>query len=155
MQGSSRNFHSYPAIRLPENPALATKLKSVAIKSIYQFNWKDTGYMVQVTINRRWNTIRDMNRSPPQEADFDIMIHADVWDQDDCGQDEWGQDEWGQDDPVQEAWGTGGKSGEGDLEGHLGDDKAGAEMGGKLGKARGLLKTIQDIRGFFESLDEI
>jgi hypothetical protein len=140
MQGSSQNFHSYPALRLPENPSLATKFKSIAIKSIYQFNWMNTGYMVQVTINRRWDTIRDMNRKPPSETDFDVMICA---------------DNWKQDVHAQKVGETVSKGLGNDLGGLLRDDRAGAPVGGELSRARELMKTIQDIRGFFEGLYRI
>ncbi|KAJ8119518.1 hypothetical protein ONZ43_g3544 [Nemania bipapillata] len=82
LQGSRDDFRSYPEVRLPENHTLATKLKSTAVKSIYRFHWKDTGYVIQFAVNRRWKTIRDMNRQAPTGTDFDVTVYAQNWDED-------------------------------------------------------------------------
>ncbi|KAI0489589.1 hypothetical protein F4859DRAFT_509176 [Xylaria cf. heliscus] len=132
MQGSPNDFQCYPAVRLPENYALVNKLKSVAIKSIYRFSWKRTGYVVQFTINRRWQTIRDMNRQAVTETDFDITIYGDNWDQD-------SRVEAGE--TVGKIWGA-------DLQGLLRE-----EVGDGPGRVQGLVKTILDIRDFFNGPD--
>ncbi|KAI8947128.1 hypothetical protein F4801DRAFT_592845 [Xylaria longipes] len=129
MQGSPSDFQCYPAVRLPENYALANKLKSVATKSIYRFSWKRTGYVVQFTVNRRWKSIREMNSQAPMETDFDLTIYADNWDQDSRVQ---------AGETVGKIWGA-------DLQGLLRD-----EAGDRLSRVQGLIKTILDIRDFFD-----
>ncbi|KAI0862040.1 hypothetical protein F4860DRAFT_513465 [Xylaria cubensis] len=128
MQGSSNDFRCYPIIRLESN-SLANKLKPVAIKSIYRFGWKRTGYVLQFTINRRWQCIREMKNQAPTETDFDVTIYADNWDQD-------SQVQAGE--TVGKIWGA-------DLQGLLRD-----EVGDGLSRVQGLIKTILDIRDFLE-----
>ncbi|KAJ2987684.1 hypothetical protein NUW58_g4369 [Xylaria curta] len=131
LQGSPSDLHSYPAVRLPENFALATKLKSVATKSVYRFSWKGSGYIVQFTINRRWSSIHDMHRQPPTETDFDLTIYADNWDEDSrvrAGE------------TVRKIWGS-------DLGGLLRDEDA---TGCALSRVQGLINTMLDIRDFFD-----
>ncbi|KAI0404954.1 hypothetical protein F4802DRAFT_615149 [Xylaria palmicola] len=133
LQGSCNDFQCYPRIRLPVGPPLATKLKSLTTKSIYRFGWGTTGYIVQFTINRRWPSIAAMNSSAPTETDFDITIYAENWDQDSrvhAGE------------TVGKIWG-------GDLQGLL-RDEAGDATGSALSRVQGLVKTILDIRDFFE-----
>ncbi|KAI0548631.1 hypothetical protein F4679DRAFT_316880 [Xylaria curta] len=134
MQGSCNDFRCYPIIRLPEHIALANKLKPVVTKSIYRFGWKRTGYVVQFTINRRWQSIREMKQTP-METDFDVTIYADNWDQDSRVQ---------AGETVGKIWGS-------DLQGLLQD-----EVGDGLSRVQGLIKTILDIRDFFDgsSLEE-
>ncbi|KAI1755058.1 hypothetical protein F4782DRAFT_552207 [Xylaria castorea] len=129
MQGSSNDFQCYPLVRLPEIYTLANKLKSVATKSIYRFSWKRTGYVVQFTINRRWQSIREMNSQSPMETDFDVTVYADNWDQDSRVQ---------AGETVGKIWGA-------DLQGLLRD-----EVGDGLSRVQGLIKTILDIRDFFD-----
>ncbi|TRX98194.1 hypothetical protein FHL15_000839 [Xylaria flabelliformis] len=129
MQGSSINFRCYPTIRLPKSNALANKLKPVATKSIYRFGWRRTGYVLQFTINRRWQCIREMENQAPMETDFDVTIYADNWDQD-------SQVQAGE--TVGKIWGA-------DLQGLLQD-----EVGDGLSRVQGLIKTILDIRDFLE-----
>ncbi|KAI0450157.1 hypothetical protein F5B21DRAFT_508503 [Xylaria acuta] len=129
MQGTSNDFQCYPAVRLPEAHALSNKLKPVVTKSIYRFGWKRTGYIVQFTINRRWQSIRDMNRQAPMETDFDVTIYADNWDQDSRVQ---------AGETVGKIWGA-------DLQGLLRD-----EVGDGQSRVQGLVKTILDIRDFFD-----
>ncbi|KAI3341735.1 hypothetical protein F4824DRAFT_495582 [Ustulina deusta] len=138
LQGSRDDFHSYPAIRLPENSPIATKLKSVTIKSIYRFSWKGSGYIVQFTINRCWESIREMNTKAPMNTDFDVTIYADGWDQDSRVQ---------AGETVGKIWGD-------DLQGLL-RDEAGDATGCALSRVRGLIETILDIRDFLESASPV
>ncbi|KAI1133507.1 hypothetical protein F5Y10DRAFT_259829 [Nemania abortiva] len=134
LRGSRDDFRCYPVVRLPQSHTLADKFKSVAIKSIYRFSWKRTGYVVQFTINRRWKSIREMNRNGPADTDFDVAIYADNWDQDSRVQ---------PGETVAKIWGE-------DLRGLLRDED-GDTTGCALSRVKGLVKTILDIRDFFES----
>ncbi|GAW18730.1 hypothetical protein ANO14919_082120 [Xylariales sp. No.14919] len=137
-KGSWYDPHSYPAVHFPENYPLAKKLKGVTVKSIYGYSWKRTGYVVRFAINRRWQNIRDMNRKPPMDTDFDVTIYGDNWDQDSrvrAGE------------TVGKIWGD-------DLQGLL-RDEAGDATGSALSRVQGLVKTIQDIRDFFEGASRI
>jgi hypothetical protein len=134
LRGPRNDFRCYPEVRLPENHTLATKLRSVVLKSMYRFSWKGTGYVVQFTINRRWQSIREMNRQAPMDTDFDVTIYAQNWDEDSRVK------------PGE----TVGKIWEKDLRGLLCDEGSNA-TGCALDRVRGLIKTILDIRDFFES----
>ncbi|KAI0531811.1 hypothetical protein GGR58DRAFT_508092 [Xylaria digitata] len=138
LNGPCNEFRAYPAVRLPEKYSVAEKFKSVAIKSIYRYSWKGTGYVVQFTINRRWQSIRDMNRMAPMGTDFDVTIYGDNWDQDSRVQ---------AGETVGKIWGD-------DLRGLLPND-ATEEAGSALSRVEGLLGTILDIRDFFQSASRI
>ncbi|KAJ8127659.1 hypothetical protein O1611_g5978 [Lasiodiplodia mahajangana] len=133
LQGSRDDFRCYPVVHLPENHAHTNKFKSVALKSIYRFSWKRTGYVVQFTVNRRWESIRQMNRKAQPDTDFDIVIYADNWDQDSRTQ---------PGGTVSKIWGE-------DLRGLLRDEDGDA-TGSALSRVQGLIKRILEIRDFFE-----
>ncbi|GAP90328.2 hypothetical protein SAMD00023353_4600800 [Rosellinia necatrix] len=138
MQGPHHDIHCYPVTSLPENHTLANKLKSVAMKSIYRFSWKGTGYVVQFTINRRWQSIREMNRKTPKDTDFNVIIYADNWERDSrvpAGK------------TVGKIWGS-------DLQGLLRDETGGIE-GCASSRVQGLIETILDIRDFFDSCSQV
>ncbi|KAI0526089.1 hypothetical protein F5B22DRAFT_642250 [Xylaria bambusicola] len=127
LQGLCSDFCTYPTIRLPAGVPLATKLNSVTIKNIYRFFWKGSGYVLQFTINRRWQTIRDMNMKARPETDFDVTMYGEDWDQDSrvhAGE------------TVGKIWGD-------DLQGLLRD-----EEGDALNRVQGLVHTISEIRDF-------
>jgi hypothetical protein len=135
MQGSCGDFHAYPVVRLTSQNALANKLESVAMKSIYQFFWQGTGYVVQFTVNRRWQSILKMSQEDPVDTDFDLTTYAENWDQDSRV-------------PAGE---TVGKIWRKDLQGLLRDEASDA-TGSALSRVQGLIKTIQDIRDVFEDV---
>ncbi|KAF2964508.1 hypothetical protein GQX73_g9071 [Xylaria multiplex] len=132
--GQSSEFRAYPSVRLPQKYSLAEKFKSVTIKSIYRYSWKGTGYVVQFTINRRWQSIRDMNHKAPMSTDFDVSIYGDNWDQDSRVQ---------AGETVGKIWGD-------DLRGLLPNEATDAARSA-LSRVEGLLGTILEIRDFFES----
>ncbi|KAI8629305.1 hypothetical protein F5Y19DRAFT_475866 [Xylariaceae sp. FL1651] len=134
MQGSYSDFHAYPTVRLNHQHGLAKKFKSIAIKSVYQFSWKGTEYVVEYTINRRWHGIREMAEHAPPDVDFGLAIYGEHWDQD---------SRVAAGETVGKIWGS-------DLRGLL-RDEAGDETGSAVSRIRGFLKTIQDIRDFFEN----
>ena len=132
LQGSRNNFQVYPRIRLPGNVPIASKLKAVTTKSVYRFYWKGSGYVVQFSINRRWQTIRDMNRKNPVETDCDVTIYGETWDEDSRVQ----------------AGGTVGKIWGDDLHGLLRD-----EEGEELSRVHGLIKKAMEVREFIQGAD--
>jgi hypothetical protein len=138
MQGSPGDFRSYPVVRLTRQHALAKKLKSAAIKVVYRFSWKGTGYVVQFTINRRWRSIAEMATKPPHDTDFDLTIYAENWDQDSRAQ---------PGENVARAWRN-------DLGGLL-RDEAGDARGSSFSRVQGLVKTVLGIRDFFEDASSV
>ncbi|KAI1276646.1 hypothetical protein F5Y07DRAFT_399095 [Xylaria sp. FL0933] len=134
LQGNG--FNLYPAIRLPEASPLATKLKEVTIKTIYRFRWKQSSYVVQFMINRRWKNIRQMNTKTPPDIDFDVTIYAENWE---------GDSRVPAGETVGKRWGD-------ELQGLL-LDEAGDEIRCALSRVQGLVRTILDIRDFFEGVD--
>ncbi|KAI0204701.1 hypothetical protein F4808DRAFT_411794 [Astrocystis sublimbata] len=129
MRDSPNDFRCFPAVHLPGNSALAKKLKPVALKSTYRFLWKQTGYVLQFTIYRRWQTIQHLKDGAQMETDFDITVYADNWDKDSRAK---------TGETVGKLWGA-------DLQNLLRD-----EAGDGLGRVQGLVKTILEIRDFFE-----
>ncbi|KAI2626166.1 hypothetical protein GGS21DRAFT_493372 [Xylaria nigripes] len=128
-----QNYRSYPAVSLPNNHQMALKFKSVAIKSIYRYKWKQTGYVVQFTINRRWQSIREMSQNRAKvDTDFDVTVYADHWDRD-------SRAEAGR--AVARLWGD-------DLQGLL-PGETGDATNGAISRAQGLIKIIMDVRDFF------
>ncbi|KAI0815679.1 hypothetical protein GGR55DRAFT_699531 [Xylaria sp. FL0064] len=138
LQGSRDGFSLYPAIRLPEASPLATKLKRVTTKTIYRFRWKQSSYVVQFTINRRWESIRQMNTKTPPDIDFDVTIYAENWE---------GDSRVPAGETVGKRWGD-------ELQGLL-LDEAGDATGCALSRVQGLVRTILDIRDFFEGVDRV
>ncbi|KAI3331885.1 hypothetical protein HD806DRAFT_529658 [Xylariaceae sp. AK1471] len=138
MQGSRGDFRCYPVVRLTRKHALAEKLKSVAMKSVYRFSWKATGYVVQFTINRRWESVAEMAQEPPHDTDFDLSIYDENWDQDSRVQ-------FGQ--TLANIWRN-------DLGGLL-RNEAGDATGSALSRVQGLVKTVLNIRVFFEGASSV
>ncbi|KAI0109634.1 hypothetical protein GGR51DRAFT_558326 [Nemania sp. FL0031] len=129
LRGSRDDFRCYPVVRLPAHEILTNKFKSVAVKSIYKFYWRTTGYVVQFTINRRWKSIRELNRKAEPDTDFDVVVYAGNWDSDSRTQ---------PGGTVAKVWGD-------DLGGLLRD-----EDGDALNRVQALVKIILEIRDFFE-----
>ncbi|KAI1304717.1 hypothetical protein F5Y03DRAFT_165966 [Xylaria venustula] len=138
LQGSCNDFRAYPRIVLHGPPSMATKLGSLTIKSIYRFSWKGSEYVVQLAINRKWKTIRAMNTKAPPETDFDVTIFAENWDQDSRVQ---------AGETVGKIWGN-------ELQGLLRAGAGDAE-GCAIGRVQELIRTILDIRDFFESVSRV
>ena len=77
MQG--RNFECWPMITLKSNHVIGKALTGITIKSLYQFRWKTTPYIVEITVNRRWVCIKDMKNEP--DVDFSITVYGENWNQ--------------------------------------------------------------------------
>ncbi|KAI1115181.1 hypothetical protein F5Y14DRAFT_450271 [Nemania sp. NC0429] len=133
LQGSRNDFRCYPSVELPSDSPLTNKLKSITMKSVYRFSWKGTGYVVQFTINRRWPDIRGMHRGPPMGTDFDVIVYGQNW-EDDCRA--------GAGQTVGKIWGK-------DLRGLLRDED-GDTSGCALGRVQGLIRSVTEIRDFFD-----
>ncbi|KAI1180563.1 hypothetical protein F4777DRAFT_573791 [Nemania sp. FL0916] len=134
LKGSLHNFTCFPEVQLPENQPLAGKLKPITMKRICRYSWKNTGYVIQITVNWRWQSIRDMKRNNASvPTDFDIVVYADNWDYD-------SQAEAGR--TVGGMWGR-------DLAGLLHDEPNDAAKGA-CGRLEKLIETLQDILDFVE-----
>jgi hypothetical protein len=133
MRGAREDYHSYPVVGLTSEgyDILHQRLKSVVMKSRYKFSWKGSGYMVQLTINRRWKDLYDMVQAPPEDVDFELSVYGENWDQDSkvrAGE------------TVGKIWGN-------DLEGLLLDESTKTAFG----RVQGLVRTMRDIRDFFDN----
>ncbi|KAI0599299.1 hypothetical protein F4775DRAFT_591416 [Biscogniauxia sp. FL1348] len=82
MKGPNNDFDAYPKISLSSRHELATFFKSVAIKSVYRFDWKATGYIVEIAINRRWGGIEGMTNRVEPDVDLNLSIYGESWDED-------------------------------------------------------------------------
>ncbi|KAI5920763.1 hypothetical protein F4810DRAFT_713132 [Camillea tinctor] len=121
-------FDAYPEISLSSHHAMAAFFKAVAIKSVYRFDWKSTGYIVEIAINRRWNSIEDMTTREEPNIDFNLSIYGESWDDD---------IQMAKDGAAGNLWGE-------DLQFLFGDGDCDAE-GGLIGKVREFLTIIHDI----------
>ena len=77
MQG--RNFERWPKITLKSNHVIGKALTGITIKSLYQFRWKTTPYIVEVVVNRRWARLKSMKKKP--DVDFGITVYGEHWNQ--------------------------------------------------------------------------
>lgn len=58
---------------------VGSALTNVTIKSLHQFRWKATPYVVEISINRRWPNLRDMMASKKPNEDFGIKVYDRRW----------------------------------------------------------------------------
>ncbi|OTB01483.1 hypothetical protein M426DRAFT_14368 [Hypoxylon sp. CI-4A] len=88
------NLNTYPRIKLEPLGAVARDIKEVTVKTLYQFRWKSTSFIVQVAINRRWESLYAMKRERPPTMDLGISIFGSRWDseEDDTAGNIWGDD---------------------------------------------------------------
>ncbi|RYP45449.1 hypothetical protein DL768_008200 [Monosporascus sp. mg162] len=73
-----RGSEAHPHIILNAKHELAKVFRNVATKSVYRFRWRKTPYIVEIAINRRWESISAM-RQPPK-VDFGIAMYGEHWD---------------------------------------------------------------------------
>ncbi|RYP67026.1 hypothetical protein DL769_005867 [Monosporascus sp. CRB-8-3] len=73
-----RGSEAHPHIILNANHELAKVFRDVATRSVYRFRWRTTPYIVEIAINRRWESIPAM-RQPPK-VDFGIAMYGENWD---------------------------------------------------------------------------
>ncbi|KAI0398419.1 hypothetical protein F5Y17DRAFT_2891 [Xylariaceae sp. FL0594] len=133
LRGTQGDYRSYPVVRLTNNgyAVLSRKLKSVVMKSEYNFSWKGSGYMVQFTIKRHWKDMREMVQAPPTNTTFELSVFGQNWDRD---------SKVAAGETVGRIWGN-------DLEGLLLDEPSKTA----LGRVQGLVRTIRDIRDAFDN----
>ena len=83
----------WPFIKLKKNHMIGRTLTDIAIKSLYQFRWKTTPYIVEVAVNRRWTNISDMKEKLPN-TDFGITLIGEHWSRavDQATKNQWGDD---------------------------------------------------------------
>ncbi|RYP88864.1 hypothetical protein DL770_004562 [Monosporascus sp. CRB-9-2] len=72
-----RGSEAHPHIRLNAKHELAKVFRNVTTKSVYRFRWRTTPYVVEIAINRRWESISAM-RQPPK-IDFGIAMYGEYW----------------------------------------------------------------------------
>ncbi|KAI0839019.1 hypothetical protein F5Y06DRAFT_303563 [Hypoxylon sp. FL0890] len=77
------NFDVYPRVKLPTNNPVAASLKDVAVKTVYRFKWRTTPYVVQITVNHRWESISAMCAEKMPTIDLGVSIFGEDWDSED------------------------------------------------------------------------
>ncbi|KAI1435043.1 hypothetical protein GGR50DRAFT_703541 [Xylaria sp. CBS 124048] len=139
LRGDPYDFHCYPTVSFGTQGTLAARLSRPTMKSIYRFNWKNSGYVVQLTINRQWrNFLEASQKKEPRGKSFEVTIYADNWDADSrvmVGQ------------AVGSSWGD-------DLQGLLragGRNASGSALDAPS-RVKGLIETILEVRDFFQGL---
>ncbi|KAI1459434.1 hypothetical protein F4805DRAFT_455918 [Annulohypoxylon moriforme] len=70
----------YPRIKLEPSNSVAAKIKDVAVKTLYRFRWKETSYIVEVAVNRRWDSISAMAAESLPTINVGVSIFGQDWD---------------------------------------------------------------------------
>ncbi|RYO85271.1 hypothetical protein DL764_009202 [Monosporascus ibericus] len=73
-----RGSETHPDITLNAKHELAKVFRNVTTKSVYRFRWRTTPYIVEIAINRRWESISAMRQLP--KVDFGIAMYGEYWD---------------------------------------------------------------------------
>ncbi|CAJ2513370.1 Uu.00g014890.m01.CDS01 [Anthostomella pinea] len=136
MQGPHGGCNAYPRIWLACDSAMAGYFKSATVKSVYRFNWKETAYIVELAINRQWDGIRSMVANKPPTVDFGLSVYGEAWDEE-------MQLLGGR--SASHVWGK-------DLKG-LFAAEGNSQTGEGVGRVRGFLQTVRNIRDAFEGVE--
>ncbi|RYP34585.1 hypothetical protein DL766_002893 [Monosporascus sp. MC13-8B] len=88
-----RGSEAHPHIILNTKHKLAKVFRDVTTRSVYRFRWRTTPYIVEIAINRRWESILAM-RQPPK-VDFGIAMYGENWDRRSQGGIQAAEDTWG------------------------------------------------------------
>ncbi|KAI1137072.1 hypothetical protein F5Y05DRAFT_414796 [Hypoxylon sp. FL0543] len=70
----------YPRVILATDNLVAGYLKDVAVKTIYRYKWKSSSYIVQVAVNRRWETISAMCSGQVPTVNLSVSFFGEDWD---------------------------------------------------------------------------
>ncbi|KAI1770945.1 hypothetical protein F4818DRAFT_226430 [Hypoxylon cercidicola] len=89
------DLNVYPRLR-PQNgtdyKSVAAKLKDAAMKTVYNFRWKSTSYVVQIAVNHRWDSVGAMKRGRPT-VDVGMSVFGEYWDlEEDTAGNVWGDE---------------------------------------------------------------
>ncbi|RYP23977.1 hypothetical protein DL765_000863 [Monosporascus sp. GIB2] len=88
-----RGSEAHPHIVLNAKHELAQVFRDVTTRSVYRFRWRTTPYIVEIAINRRWESILAM-RQPPK-VDFGIAMYGENWDRRSQRGTQAAEDAWG------------------------------------------------------------
>ncbi|KAI1265277.1 hypothetical protein F5Y18DRAFT_427398 [Xylariaceae sp. FL1019] len=78
--GPAGDFSIYPRVRMSLDPPTG-KLDALWVNCMYEYLWKDTGYVIEFTIYRRWCTVEDMMSQVVPCTEFGVVIYQETWDQ--------------------------------------------------------------------------
>ncbi|KAI0165963.1 hypothetical protein GGR57DRAFT_145166 [Xylariaceae sp. FL1272] len=123
--GAVEDFDTYPCVRMGLDPPTG-KLDDLSVNSMYEYTWKDTGYVVEFTIYRRWRYVKDMMNQMAPCTEFGVVVYEEAWDQAGLDTGEY-------------------RGGEG-----LRTDVAGGEARNK--RLEVCLETVREIRDFFNGI---
>ncbi|KAI1373583.1 hypothetical protein F4677DRAFT_428475 [Hypoxylon crocopeplum] len=119
----------YPRMQF-EPHITSDKLKDVAVKTMYNFRWKASSYVVQIAINHQWDNIAAIRASKTPTVDFDISIFGEYWDS--------------EDDAAGNIWGD-------ELQLLL-ESKDGSTTAKGIDRVGNFIHTVRDVRDAFEHL---
>ncbi|KAF3060045.1 hypothetical protein GL218_05044 [Daldinia childiae] len=77
------DLNVYPSVKLEPFIAVESKIKYVAVKTIYQFRWKATTYIVEIAVNHRWDSINAMRAKAVPKIELGISIFGEDWEEED------------------------------------------------------------------------
>ncbi|KAI0110009.1 hypothetical protein F4814DRAFT_425325 [Daldinia grandis] len=77
------DLNVYPSVKLEPVIAMESKIKNVAVKTIYQFRWKATTYIVEIAAIHRWDSIPAMRAKAVPKVELGISIFGENWDSED------------------------------------------------------------------------
>ncbi|XXG99107.1 pre-mRNA-splicing factor prp46 [Hypoxylon texense] len=95
ISGEPHDLDIYPRLQ-PNNgtdyKSAAAKLKDTAMKTVYNFRWKSTSYVVQIAINHRWDSVDAINERQPT-VDIGMSVFGEYWDvEEDAAGNIWGDE---------------------------------------------------------------
>ncbi|KAK6958123.1 hypothetical protein Daesc_000916 [Daldinia eschscholtzii] len=77
------DLNVYPSVKLEPLMAVENKIKYIAVKTIYHFRWKVTSYIVEISVNHRWDSIQAMRAKAAPKTELGISIFGEDWDSED------------------------------------------------------------------------
>ncbi|RYP65556.1 hypothetical protein DL771_008254 [Monosporascus sp. 5C6A] len=122
-----RESEAHPHIILNAKHELAKVFRNVTTRSVYRFRWRTTPYIVEIAINRRWESISAM--AQPPKVDFGIAMYGEDWDRRSQGGTKAAGNAWG--DELNLLFGNG-------------DDSA-ADAEGRVCRFVTVVREVQDI----------
>lgn len=96
MPANSTIHDSHPHVRLDPACPVTSRLKTVAVKSVYKWTFGTTPYVLAFSLRRLWAKADDMANNSDPKVDFEITVHLEHWDKSGhLSQLRGGTDDWG------------------------------------------------------------
>ncbi|KAI0478661.1 hypothetical protein GGR56DRAFT_689606 [Xylariaceae sp. FL0804] len=80
IQEAGSHGYAYAEVTLPSDQKLNHAFEMVAVNTVYSYSWKDTGFILDVTIKRRWNGMADMLARRQPAVTISLRVYHGHWD---------------------------------------------------------------------------